>query len=182
MIQSKKQWQINTLDEAVVATLQNGLGLSTMAAKILAARGFTTVEAAKKWLHMDDSAMHDPFLLHGMDDAVFRIEQALEEDEKILVYADYDADGVTSASVMLSVLYDLGADVMFKIPNRFKHGYGPHIDLFQEAYDEGVHLIITVDNGISAVDEVRFAKDLGMDIIITDHHEPGEVLPEADVI
>lgn len=182
MIQSKKQWQINTLDEAVVATLQNGLGLSTMAAKILAARGFTTVEAAKKWLHMDDSAMHDPFLLHGMDDAVFRIEQALEEDEKILVYADYDADGVTSASVMLSVLYDLGADVMFKIPNRFKHGYGPHIDLFQEAYDEGVRLIITVDNGISAVDQVRFAKDLGMDIIITDHHEPGEVLPEADVI
>ncbi|MEE1133078.1 MAG: single-stranded-DNA-specific exonuclease RecJ [Caryophanon sp.] len=182
MIQSKKQWQINTLDEAVVATLQNGLGLSTMAAKILAARGFTTVEAAKAWLHMDDSAMHDPFLLHGMDDAVFRIEQALEEGEKIMVYGDYDCDGATSTAVMLNVLYDLGADVTFKIPNRFKHGYGPHIDLFQEAYDEGVRLIITVDNGISAVDQVRFAKDLGMDIIITDHHEPGDVLPEADVI
>lgn len=83
---------------------------------------------------------------------------------------------------MLNVLFDLGADVVFKIPNRFKHGYGPHIDLFQEAYDEGVRLIITVDNGISAVDQVRFAKDLGMDIIITDHHEPGEVLPDADVI
>lgn len=89
---------------------------------------------------------------------------------------------MTSTTVMLNVLFDLGADVVFKIPNRFKHGYGPHIDLFQEAYDEGVRLIITVDNGISAVDQVRFAKDLGMDIIITDHHEPGEVLPDADVI
>lgn len=91
MIQSKKKWQVHTPDEAVVQTLQDGLQLSSMAAKILAARGFTSVEQATKWLHMDEQAMHDPFLLNGMDEAVFRIEQALEEGEKIMVYGDYDA-------------------------------------------------------------------------------------------
>lgn len=182
MIQSKKKWHIQKPDDQIVQTLTTGLGLSTMAAKILAARGFTSIEQATSWLHMDEQAIHDPFLMNGMDEAVFRIEQALDEGEKILVYGDYDADGVTSTKVLLDVLYDLGADVIFKIPNRFTHGYGPHIDLFQEAYDEGVRLIITVDNGISAVDQVRYAKDLGMDVIITDHHEPGDVLPEADVI
>lgn len=182
MIQAKKQWQVHKPNTNVVETLEQGLGVSKMAAKILASRGFTSVEQAHDWLQMDDDAMHDPFLINGMDEAVFRIEQALDEGEKIVVYGDYDADGVTSTTVLLNVLYDLGADVSFKIPNRFKHGYGPHIDLFQEAYDEGVRLIITVDNGISAVDQVRFAKDLGMDVIITDHHEPGDVLPEADVI
>lgn len=90
--------------------------------------------------------------------------------------------GVTSTTVMLNVLLDLGADVSFKIPNRFIHGYGPHEDLFREAYDEGVQLIITVDNGISGIEPVRIAKELGMDVIVTDHHEPGDELPPADII
>ncbi|MGY3188717.1 single-stranded-DNA-specific exonuclease RecJ [Lysinibacillus sp. TE18511] len=90
--------------------------------------------------------------------------------------------GVTSTTVMLNVLLDLGADVSFKIPNRFIHGYGPHEALFREAHDEGVQLIITVDNGISGIEPIRVAKELGMDVIVTDHHEPGDELPSADII
>lgn len=91
MIQAKKQWQVHKPNTNIVETLEQGLGLSKMAAKILASRGFTSVEQAHDWLQMDDDAMHDPFLINGMDEAVFRIEQALDEGEKIVVYGDYDA-------------------------------------------------------------------------------------------
>ncbi len=182
MILSKKRWQVERPDAKLVQTLQNDLQLSAIAAKILAARGCATTADAESLLNMTEANIHDPFLMHNMAEAVARIEQALENGEKILVYGDYDADGVTSTTVMLNVLLDLGADVSFKIPNRFIHGYGPHEDLFREAYDEGVQLIITVDNGISGIEPVRIAKELGMDVIVTDHHEPGDELPPADII
>lgn len=182
MILSKKRWQVERPDAKLVQTLQNDLQLSAIAAKILAARGCATSADAESLLNMTEANIHDPFLMHNMAETVARIEQALENEEKILVYGDYDADGVTSTTVMLNVLLDLGADVSFKIPNRFIHGYGPHEDLFREAYDEGVQLIITVDNGISGIEPVRIAKELGMDVIVTDHHEPGDELPPADII
>ena len=182
MIQSKKRWQVERPDEQLVQQLQNDLHLSAIAAKILAARGCETSAHAESLLNMTETSVNDPFLMHGMAEAVARIEQALENGEKILVFGDYDADGVTSTTVMMHVLLDLGADVSFKIPNRFLHGYGPSEELFREAHAEGVQLIITVDNGISGIEPIRVAKELGMDVIVTDHHEPGEELPPADVI
>lgn len=182
MIESKKKWVVQRPNEQSVQQLQDELNISAIAAKILVARGCNSPESAKSILHMTEKAVHDPFQMHGMQEAVDRIEQALENGEKICVYGDYDADGITSTTVMLNVLLDLGADVIYKIPNRFKHGYGPNEALFREAHEEGVHLIVTVDNGISGHEPIRIAKELGMDVIVTDHHEAGETLPPADVI
>ncbi len=182
MILSKKRWLVERPDAQLVQALQNDLQISAIAAKILAARGCETPAVAESLLNMTEINIHDPFLMHGMAEAVARIEHALENGEKILIYGDYDADGITSTTVMFNVLIDLGADVSFKIPNRFLHGYGPNDLLFREAHAEGVQLIITVDNGISGIEPIRVAKELGMDVIVTDHHEPGEELPPADII
>ncbi|MDN4494566.1 single-stranded-DNA-specific exonuclease RecJ [Ureibacillus aquaedulcis] len=182
MIQSTKKWVVEQPDEDLIKQLQSGLNISSLAAKILSARGYSSSEQAKTIINMDESNLHDPYLLNGMKEAVERIEEALNSGEKILIYGDYDADGITSTTVMMNVLLDLGADVEYCIPNRFTHGYGPHEELFREAHKNGVQLIITVDNGISGIEPVRVAKELGMDVIVTDHHEAGEVLPPADVI
>lgn len=182
MIESTKNWLVLHPNEELVSILANKLSISTIAAKILVARGCETVEQAQSYLKIDPTQYHDPFLLHGMDEAVSRIEQALENGEKILIYGDYDADGITSTTVLLNALLDLGGDVDFVIPNRFTHGYGPNEALFREAHENGVGLIITVDNGISGIEPIRVGKELGMDVIVTDHHEAGDVLPEADVI
>lgn len=182
LIQSKKRWNIQRINEDIVKHLQKELHISSAAAKILVAKGIETKEEASKIIYSSEKNLHDPFLLHGMKDAVLRIQQAIENKEKILVYGDYDADGLSSTAVMLTTLRDLGANVDFRIPNRFLHGYGPNEELFQKAFEDGVKLIITVDNGISGVQQVKLAKQLGMDIIVTDHHEPPEILPEADVI
>ena len=182
MIQSTKKWVVEQPKEDALKQLQNELNISSLAAKILSGRGYTSVEQAKKILNMDETNLHDPYLLNGMKEAVERIEEALNNGEKILIYGDYDADGITSTTVMMNVLLDLGADVSYCIPNRFTHGYGPNAELFRKAHENGVQLIITVDNGISGIEPVALAKELGMDVIVTDHHEAGEVLPAADVI
>lgn len=182
MIKSAKNWVIEQPDEESIQQLQKELNISSITAKILITRGCTSVQKAKSILDLDESNLHDPYLLNGMKEAVKRIEEALNSGEKILIYGDYDADGITSTTVMMNVLLDLGADVHFCIPNRFTHGYGPHEELFRKAYEDGVQLIITVDNGISGIEPVRVAKELGMDVIVTDHHEAGEILPPADVI
>ena len=117
-----------------------------------------------------------------MDKAVTRIKQAVEENEAILIFGDYDADGVTSTTVMMKALQELGANVQFYIPNRFTEGYGPNEGAFRYAHEIGISLIITVDTGIAALHEARVAKELGIDLIITDHHEPGPELPDAFAI
>lgn len=182
LIQSRKKWNIQQLDEELVKQFQHNLHISSIAAKILISKGINKEEEAYKIIHSSENDLHDPFLLSGMKEAVFRIQQAIEKGEKILVYGDYDADGLSSTAVMLKTLQELGANVDFCIPNRFLHGYGPNEELFQKAYEDGVKLIVTVDNGISGIQQIQLAKQLGMDIIVTDHHEPGSVLPEADVI
>lgn len=128
------------------------------------------------------SEFHDPFLLKDMDKAVGRINKAIETQEPILVFGDYDADGVSSTTVLMKALVELGANADYYIPNRFTEGYGPNGKAFRSAADSGVGLIITVDTGISAIHEAKVAKDLGVDLIITDHHEPGPVLPDAFAI
>lgn len=182
MIQSQKRWQISRPDEQVVNTLEKELSIPRICAKILASRGFDSIQEASEFLHLTEENIHNPFLLNGMDLLVERVHRAIENRERIMVYGDYDADGITSTTVMMTTLLSLGADVIYKIPNRFVDGYGPSERLFQQAYDEGVKLIITVDNGISGLKPIQIAKELGMDVIVTDHHEPGEELPAADVI
>ncbi|SIT82853.1 single-stranded-DNA-specific exonuclease RecJ [Edaphobacillus lindanitolerans] len=182
MIDSKKRWRTPETDARAVQALTDSLGLSPIAAKVLAARGFTEPEAAEAFINMDLSSWHDPFGMKDMDIAVGLIQQHIRQGSRIAVYGDYDADGVTSTSVMMKALLSLGADAFYAIPNRFRHGYGPNTELFTEVYEKGASLIVTVDNGISGVEQIKAAKALGMDVIVTDHHEPGEILPDADAI
>lgn len=127
--------------------------------------------------NIDD--LHDPFLMHDMDKAVDRIQIAIMEGQPILIYGDYDADGITSTSIMLETLEMIGANVQYVLPNRFIHGYGPNKELFAEKINEGVKLIVTVDNGVAGNEAIEFANSQGVDVIVTDHHEMPPVLPDA---
>ena len=179
MLKSKTRWIVRQSDQEKIQPLRRELTISPLVASLLVNRGINTVEDAKTFLYTKDQSYHDPFLLKDMDVAVSRIQQAIEQKEQILIYGDYDADGVSSTTIMMKTLQDLGAKVQYYIPNRFTEGYGPNEPAFRHAADIGVRLIITVDTGISAVHEAKVAKELGLDLIITDHHEPGPELPEA---
>ncbi|TDM13048.1 single-stranded-DNA-specific exonuclease RecJ [Macrococcus lamae] len=174
-----KQWitgQTADLEPSLIKEFK----ISPLIQKVLAARGLTERDQVADLLSIQQ--VHDPMLMHDMDKAVARIHQAIADDEPILVYGDYDADGVTSVTIMMYALEQLGAMADFYIPNRFTEGYGPNEAAFRAAADEGVGLIITVDNGIKGHDEVKAVKELGVDVIITDHHEMGDELPEAYAI
>lgn len=180
MLKPKSRWSVqqhNSEDE--VKELCSELKISPLVASLLVRRGLNTASLAKNFLYEHVEQCYDPYLLTGMDIAVNRIHQAIETQEPILIFGDYDADGITSTSVMMLTLKELGAVVDFYIPNRFTEGYGPNEPAFRHAHESGVKLIITVDTGISAVHEASVLKDLGVDLIITDHHEPGPILPEA---
>lgn len=178
LLKSKTRWMVKPSDHGQIETLVNELDISPLVASLLINRGLNTVETARSFLFGADD-FHDPFLFDGMDKAVTRIQTAINNAEPILIYGDYDADGVSSTTVLMTTLQELGADVQFYIPNRFTEGYGPNEQAFRYAADIGIKLIITVDTGIAAVNEAKVAKELGMDLIITDHHEPGPVLPDA---
>lgn len=178
MLKSKTRWVVRKSDQQLVKTLENELKITPLVASLLINRGLDTVDSARYFLFGKEQ-FHDPFLLKGMDIAVERIREAIEKQEPILIFGDYDADGVSSTTVLMLTLRDLGANVQFYIPNRFTEGYGPNEPAFRRAAENGVKLIITVDTGISAINEAAIAKELGLDLIITDHHEPGPVLPEA---
>lgn len=178
MLKSKTRWIVRKSENHLVKQLENELKITPLVASLLVNRGLDTVESARYFLFGKEE-FHDPFLLKGMDLAVNRIRDAIENQEPILIFGDYDADGVSSTSVLMMTLRDLGANVQFYIPNRFTEGYGPNERAFRHAAESGISLIITVDTGISAVHEAAIAKELGVDLIITDHHEPGPVLPEA---
>ncbi|CAN7307459.1 single-stranded-DNA-specific exonuclease RecJ [Rossellomorea sp. LjRoot5] len=179
MLKSKTRWTLTETDKHKIAELANELKVPSLVAKLLINRDLDDVEEARNFLFDSGDSFHDPFLFEDMKKATERIHKAIENGERILVYGDYDADGVSSTSVMMTVLRDLGAMVEFYIPNRFSEGYGPNEGAFRWAKDEEFSLIITVDTGISAVNEARLAKELGIDLIITDHHEPGPELPET---
>ncbi|MCM2531538.1 single-stranded-DNA-specific exonuclease RecJ [Neobacillus pocheonensis] len=178
MLKSKTRWIVNKSDEQVVKLLENELKITPLVASLLVNRGLDTVDSARYFLFGKEQ-FHDPYLFKGMDIAVKRIHEAINNQEPILIYGDYDADGVSSTSVLMITLRELGANVNFYIPNRFTEGYGPNELAFRKAADNGIKLIITVDTGISAVHEAAIAIELGLELIITDHHEPGPVLPEA---
>ncbi|UTR09271.1 single-stranded-DNA-specific exonuclease RecJ [Evansella sp. LMS18] len=179
MLTSKARWKVSETDELKVNYFSEQLGLSKIASRFLVQRGFTEAETAKTFLNIDESCIHSPYLLKDMEKAIERIKEGIRNKEKILIFGDYDADGVTSTSLMFLTLRELGAQVGYYVPNRFTEGYGPNEGAFRQAKEEGVSLIITVDTGISAVYEAEVAKDLGIDLIITDHHEPPPEIPDA---
>ncbi|KIL44524.1 single-stranded-DNA-specific exonuclease RecJ [Jeotgalibacillus soli] len=182
MLQPKTRWMVKPSDEQKIQNLIAGLQIPKIVATLLVQRGMDQIDSARSFLQIENEDFHDPFLLLDMDKAVHRIKQAIENEEMILVYGDYDADGVTSTSVILSTLQRLGANVEFYIPNRFTEGYGPNEEAFRFAVEQGTSLIITVDNGISSIHEAAVMRELGVDLIVTDHHEPGPELPDAFAI
>ncbi|WP_353855095.1 single-stranded-DNA-specific exonuclease RecJ [Bacillus sp. Bos-x628] len=179
MLLSKMRWEYEHPSEEKVKSLSENLNISALTATLLVKRGLEEVDEARSFLFDQKADFHDPFLLKGMKEAVERINKAIEEQESIVIFGDYDADGVTSTSVLLHTLKELSAKVDFYIPDRFKEGYGPNEQAFRYIKEQGASLVITVDTGIAAVKEARIAKEIGLDLIITDHHEPGEELPEA---
>ena len=162
-----------------IAKISKKFNIPPVIAKILIQRGIDTPEKVKKFYDLSLNNLYDPFLLPGMDVAVERIIRALREGENILIYGDYDVDGVTSVSILYDGLFYLGGKVSFFIPSRFREGYGVSVEGIKVAKEKGASLIITVDCGITAVDEVEFARELGMDVIVCDHHEPGEAIPQT---
>ncbi|MBD1371711.1 single-stranded-DNA-specific exonuclease RecJ [Hazenella sp. IB182357] len=182
MLHGKSRWTEPAIEEACLNQLVSELEIHPTVAKMLIRRGIRTTEKADRFLRPQLEDLHDPFLLDGMEIAVERVQQALIEDENILIYGDYDVDGVSSTSLMIKLFQLLGKDVDFYIPNRFTEGYGLHKEALKQAKEKGYHLIITVDTGISAVEEARYAKEIGLDLIITDHHEPPAILPDAYTI
>ncbi|MCA0992802.1 single-stranded-DNA-specific exonuclease RecJ [Pseudalkalibacillus hwajinpoensis] len=179
MLRSKTRWKLAETDETNIDRLQSELGISRLAASLLVNRGISGEEEARRFLYKENLAYHDPFLMSGMKEAVERIQQAIASDERILIFGDYDADGVSSTTVLVYTLRELGATFDYYIPNRFTEGYGPNEAAFRQAKEDGYHLIVTVDTGISGVHEAEVAKEIGVDLIITDHHEPPPVLPDA---
>ncbi|MDP4095200.1 single-stranded-DNA-specific exonuclease RecJ [Paenibacillus sp. P96] len=179
MLQSQYRWRIAEPDRYVSDELARELQVSPLLASLLANRGVDTPELARSFLHGRDESLHDPFLLLGMEKAIPRIREALERKEHILIYGDYDADGVSSTALMIHLMKRLGASYDIYIPHRSNEGYGLHNHALDWAHQQGVSLAITVDTGISAVEQIAYASALGMDVIVTDHHEPPAVLPEA---
>jgi len=151
-------------------------------AELLLERDITETSDVETFLHSNADELQDPFGLHDMDKALELIDEAIESDAKIAIYGDYDADGVTSTSIMKLALQKLGAKPIFYIPDRFKDGYGPNMDRYKFLADQGIDLLITVDNGVGGKDEVKYMKDRGVKVIITDHHDLPAELPEADAI
>jgi single-stranded-DNA-specific exonuclease len=182
MLKPKTRWVFQQAEQEKIDRLVAELQITPLVASLLVNRGLEGPDEAKSFLYDDGQQFHDPFLFEGMELAVSRIREAIENSEPILIFGDYDADGVTSTSVMMTTLRELGANVQFYIPNRFTEGYGPNAGAFQHAAENGIRLVITVDTGIAAVDVAKQAHELGMDLIITDHHEPGPVLPQAYAI
>ena len=181
MIKPKYNWLLSeTNDNQITDDIAQQFKLTPIMKQVLESKAITTAEEIERLLK--GQFVHDPETMSDMTKAVERINQALDRNETILVYGDYDADGVTSTTILVKTLRELGAHVGWYIPNRFSEGYGPNELAFQNAVDEGVSLIITVDNGIQGLHEIKLVQDQGVDVIVTDHHEIGPTLPEAYAI
>lgn len=178
----QKKWNVLGVRDSATEALAAALGVGSLTAGLLANRGYTTAEAAARFLRMEEELLHSPMLLRDMDKAVARIEKALAERERIVIYGDYDVDGVTSVSILYLYLSALGADVGYYIPNRMGEGYGMSEGSVDHLIDEGAHLIVTVDTGITANAEVAHALARGTDVVVTDHHECHGDLPSAAAV
>ena len=165
--------------KAAISAIATHNNISDICASLLYTRGYKTPEEAHSFLNFDNVVMHSPLLLKDVDKAVARIKKAIDNNERIVIYGDYDVDGVTSVTMLYLYLKELGAEVSYYIPNRIGEGYGLSNDSIELLASYGVTLIITVDTGVTAIDEVNFASSLGIDVVVTDHHECQESLPDA---
>jgi single-stranded-DNA-specific exonuclease len=178
----EKRWNILKADPAIVATLQEQLKISPILCELLVQRGIVDFEAAKKFFRPQIEHLHSPWLMKDMRKAVERIQVAFEKEEKILVYGDYDVDGTTSVATLYQFLKDLYPNIDYYIPHRYKEGYGISKIGIDFAKDNGFNLIISVDCGIKSTDLIAYAKELGMDFVICDHHLPDPIIPPAVAI
>ena len=176
---SKNKWLLKDFDEYAAEEISKALKIKYPTASLLCARGYSDAESAAHFLKKDCAVLYDPYLLKDMDKGVLRILSAVDNCEKITVYGDYDVDGITSVCNLYKYIKSIGGDVDYYIPNRGNEGYGLNTDAVMRLIENGTRLIITVDTGITAVDEVKFASQYGVDTVITDHHECSEVLPSA---
>lgn len=174
-----KKWECYNLDNEKVEELVKKRHITNLLASILVNRGIIDGEKINVFLNPTRKDFYNPFLMPDMEIAVKRIVKAIENKEKIIIYGDYDADGITSITVLKKYLNEIGLKTGEYIPNRLNEGYGLNKDAISKIYNDGYKLMITVDCGISGLEEVDYANSLGMEIIITDHHEPAEKLPEA---
>ncbi|TWT10396.1 single-stranded-DNA-specific exonuclease RecJ [Streptococcus sp. sy004] len=184
MIKAKYDWQLSKHQPSEeFLKIAKQAGLSPLASQILYQRGVVEPEQLEHFLTLDLAQLHDPYLFYEMEKAVTRIRQAIETGERILVYGDYDADGMTAASIMKETLEMMGADYEIYLPNRFTDGYGPNKSVYQYFIDQqAISLIITVDNGVAGHEAISYAKEVGVDVIVTDHHSLPADLPDAYAI
>ncbi|MEQ1949392.1 MAG: single-stranded-DNA-specific exonuclease RecJ [Bryobacteraceae bacterium] len=173
------KWNIAATNAQESAALASALGISRLAARVLAARGYADPTAARRYLSPSAADLHDPFLLAGMDAAAERLALAVERKEPILLYGDYDVDGTSAVVLLKKTLEQAGGITSCFVPHRIRDGYGMKAEAVEEANAKGVRLIVSVDTGIRANDVVRHATGLGIDVIVTDHHLPEEELPPA---
>jgi len=176
----EKRWVVKPgADEAIVSSLAKELGIDKVLANLLVQRGIHTFDEAKKFFRPSLSDLHDPFLMKDMDKAIARLEHAIKNNEKILVYGDYDVDGTTAVSLVYTFLKNHHSAIDFYIPDRYTEGYGISFMGIDFAKENDFSLIIALDCGIKAIDKVAYAKERGIDFIICDHHRPGDTLPDA---
>lgn len=177
-----KKWVTAAPNLEAARSLSEACGFSPLAAVALCARGVDTMEKAQAFLATGAGGLHDPMRLRDMDKAVATIREAVRQRQKIIVFGDYDVDGITATCVLLRYLRGIGADADYYIPNRLSEGYGLSCAAMDALYAQGVRLIVTVDSGVTAFEETAYAKKLGIRMVITDHHECREELPQAEAI
>ena len=174
-----KKWTVGMPDRKIISKLMLNCGVTSLTASALAQKGYSSPDSVAQNLNI--SELSDPFLIKDMQEAADTINEAIDNGERICVYGDYDCDGIMSTVILYSYLVETGADVTYYIPER-SEGYGLNKGAVKRIADDGVQLIITVDNGISAVPEAEYIYELGMKLVITDHHQQGEVLPRAEAV
>ncbi|MGN1418875.1 MAG: single-stranded-DNA-specific exonuclease RecJ [Acutalibacteraceae bacterium] len=174
----RKKWNVSKIDKELASKLSSQFDIDPFAALLLVARGITSQEKIEDFFS-DECHFCDPFEIVDMDKAAERIEQAVESGERIAVYGDYDADGVTSTAILFLFLEMIGANVTYYIPDRNTEGYGLNKNAIKKLYETGVKLVVTVDNGISAFEEAEYIYQLGMELVITDHHKVSDKIPKA---
>ena len=182
MSRPEKRWNILPPDRDAARAIARQTGVAEITAQLLINRGISDPDTARAFLQPELSHLHDPSLLPEFDRAADRIRRAVEKGERIVIYGDYDVDGISATAILLRCMALLGAQAEFYVPNRLEEGYGLNAAAVAGLADAGTNLIVTVDCGISAVEEVRLARELGMDVIVTDHHEPGEEVPTDAIL
>lgn len=175
----RKKWEYKDIDEEKVKKIQDKFKVSSLLATVLVNREIIDEKDIEVFLNPTRNDFHDPYLMPDMEVAVNRIVKAIEKHEKVIIYGDYDVDGITSITVLKKFLKTCGLDAGYYIPNRLNEGYGLNKNAIDKIHEEGYTLIITVDCGISGIEEIEYANSLGLETIVTDHHEPMDILPPA---